>query len=105
MKKAKEKILEIIKITLHSVAPDAQIILFGSQARGDEKPESDWDILIIVDDKKMVRSEYDKLTYPLYDLGWEMGAHFSACVYSKSEWENRKFTPFYKNIEKEGILL
>jgi uncharacterized protein len=105
MRKEKEKILEIIKMTLHSVAPDAKIILFGSQARGDEKPDSDWDILIIMDGENIVRSEYDKITNPLYDLGWETGKHFSAIVYSKTEWEKRKFTPFYKNIEKKGILL
>jgi len=92
-------------MTLHSVAPDAKIIVFGSQARGDEKPGSDWDILILVNGENIVRSEYDKITDPLYDLGWETGEHFSVCVYSKSDWEQRSFTPFYKNIEKEGILL
>ena len=31
--------------------PDAQLILFGSQARNDAHEESDWDLLILLNDK------------------------------------------------------
>lgn len=105
MKENKVKILDMIRTTVHTVAPDAKIILFGSQARGDAKTESDWDILILLDRSADSRFEYYKITDPLYDLGWLTNNHFSAIVYSKPEWEKRKFTPFYKSIEKEGIVL
>jgi predicted nucleotidyltransferase len=105
MKENKGKILDMIRMTVHAVAPGAKIILFGSQARGDANTTSDWDILVILDKSSDSRSDYDKITDPLYDLGWLTDEHFSAMVYSKQEWERRKFTPFYKNIEKEGIVI
>lgn len=36
-----------------------RVILLGSQARGDARPESDWDLLIVLDDNA-----------PLERLGW-----------------------------------
>lgn len=105
MKKSKEEILKAIKLILKSIVPDARVILFGSRARGDEKPGSDWDILIILDKPKVEPSDFDTISYPLYELGWQEDEHFSAKLYTKSEWMKRSFTPFYKNVEKEGILL
>jgi uncharacterized protein len=57
-----DKILEnIIKQVLEVVIPD-KIILFGSRATGKERPESDYDILII---KSGINSEKE-LTKKLY---------------------------------------
>ncbi len=33
---------------LHAARPDAMIILFGSQARGDARPDSDLDFLVVL---------------------------------------------------------
>ncbi len=105
MIRVKEEILKSIESTLHSIVPGARIVLFGSRARGDENAGSDWDILVILDKSIVKPLDYDRVVYPLYELGWELGEHFSVKVYSKSEWERRSFTPFYKKVEKEGILL
>jgi uncharacterized protein len=105
MKKSRKEILKAIKNTLKTITPDAKTILFGSQARGDSKSDSDWDILIILDKPKIEPTDFDTISYPLYELGWQEGEFFSVKLYTKSEWLKRSFTPFYKNIEKEGILL
>ena len=49
----RSEILKRIKETLQRVAPDAQSIVYGSQARGDFRPDSDIDLLIIVDKERL----------------------------------------------------
>ena len=46
-------VLEHIEDTVRDIMPlDARILLFGSRARGDARPDSDWDILIILNKNK-----------------------------------------------------
>jgi len=105
MKKSREELLSAIKHTLSTITPDARVILFGSQARGTALPDSDWDLLVILDKPKIEPSDFDNISYVLYELGWKEGEHFSPKLYTKDEWNKRSFTLFYKNVEKEGILL
>ena len=42
-----------IKNTIRNKDPKAVAYLFGSRARGDSRPDSDWDILILVDADKV----------------------------------------------------
>lgn len=105
MEKNKEKILKKVKSILKSVAPDARILLYGSRARGDAKFDSDWDLLVILDKPKIEPGDYELVSYPIYELGWETEEQFSVKLYSKAEWEKRSFTPFYKNVEKEAVIL
>ena len=105
MKKSREELLTAIKQTLTAITSDARVILFGSRASGNARTDSDWDILVILDKPKIEPSDFDNISYPLYELGWKEGEHFSTKLYTKTEWLKRSFTPFYKNVEKEGILL
>ena len=79
--------------------------LFGSQARGDVHDESDWDILILLDKEKITSADFDTYAYPLIDLGWQFGEYFSTKLYTFTEWMKRKGTPFFKNVELDGIEL
>jgi len=41
----KMQIIALIRDTIRATEPTAQIILYGSRARGDAREDSDWDVL------------------------------------------------------------
>ena len=79
--------------------------MYGSRARGDAHADSDWDLLIILDKPNIEQSDYDNVSYPLTALGWKLGAMIITALYTKEEWQQNSFTPFYKAVETEGILI
>lgn len=85
MKKSREEILKIIKKKLASVSPDARIILYGSQARGDAKQGSDKDLLVILNKSKIEDSDFDAISVPIFELGLQEGELFSTKLYVKAE--------------------
>jgi len=102
----KNNILTRIKEIVSITEPEATIILYGSYARGEQKEDSDIDILILVNKEKITYSDEKRIKYPLYELEFESGTIISPIVFSRDEWEIRhKITPFYKNVKQEGILL
>lgn len=105
MKSTRQKLLRAIKNIILSVNKNGKVILYGSQARGTANQNSDWDILILLDKPKIEPEDFDRISYPLVELGWNEGEQISPKLYTFAEWQKRSFTPFYKNIEKEGILL
>ncbi|MEP7168323.1 MAG: nucleotidyltransferase domain-containing protein [Bacteroidota bacterium] len=104
--KNKKLLLAKIKKLVHAVEPKAKIILYGSVARGDDRKNSDIDLLILVEKNKMSFKEEKRITYPLYELEFDSGQIISPMVFSKKEWEEKhRVTPFYENIKLEGIEL
>lgn len=101
-----KRILDNIRQTLQLHLPKkAEAILYGSQARGDERPDSDWDILVILDKDRLLPEDYDNITYPIAKLGWEVGADINPIMYTKNDWEASSITPFYHNVQRDGIHL
>ena len=94
-----------IRESIRSVDPDARVILFGSRARGDAKQDSDWDVLILIDEQVTV--DISRIfRYKLFDLELETGEVFSTFIYNKKIWDSKhRVTPFYKSIKEEGVTL
>ena len=74
---------------LYEIDPHAKAILFGSRARGTEHEGSDWDILILLDKPKVTLQDYDKYSYPLRELGWDID---ETSILSYSHKKNGKKT-------------
>ncbi len=79
--------------------------LYGSRARGDNRSDSDWDLLILVDKEKQQLQDFDLYAYPFVELGWQIGQEINPMLYTRQEWEQRHFTPFYHNVEDDKIVL
>jgi uncharacterized protein len=104
--KIADNILHRIKVLILQKEPTAKVYLYGSRARGSAKPDSDWDILILLNKEKITNDEEHNITDPLFDLEFEIGEVISPMVYSEKEWNSKyKVTPFYLNVMKEGRLL
>lgn len=100
------EIVKRIKEVLQRVAPDAQAILFGSEARGDARPDSDIDLLILVDKDRVSLSDESYITDDLYNIEFETGVMINPKVITRKQWDLAgKFTLFYQNVMKEGVLL
>lgn len=105
MNKKTKDIAQVIRQYVNSIDPTAEVILYGSRARGDARTDSDWDILILTDEQADLMTER-KFRDKLYDLELETGESLSVFVYSKNDWHSKqRISPFYHNVIGEGIRL
>ena len=87
-----------------TLPPKSSLLLYGSRARGDARDNSDWDLLILLDKPRLVADDYDA-TYPFRELGWDIGEEISPHIYTKKQWSEWTFLPYYKNVERDKIVL
>jgi predicted nucleotidyltransferase len=101
-----DEILHRISQSIHYKDPTAEAFLFGSRARGDNRKNSDWDILILIDGDKVTNEIDDKFRDELYNIELETGQIISTLVYPKNYWNTSLvFSPLYKKVKMEGVRL
>ena len=80
----------------------AKIVLFGSYARGDFRPDSDMDILVAVNDPAVsIVDEIARLTPDFYDLFLEKSVWVSAKPVSLRDF-NESQRSFFNEVRREG---
>ena len=82
-----------------------RIVLYGSVARGEDTAESDVDIAVFVP-SRMDRETEERLSDAVVDLNLKYDKVFSVIDIDEQTYLKwRKVTPFYQNVDREGITL
>jgi predicted nucleotidyltransferase len=76
---------EIVKRLQREFAPQ-RIYLFGSQARGDAGPDSDYDVMVVVERRA---APMHKLAQKAHALMWDLGVSVDILVWGREEFDSR----------------
>ena len=100
------QVIERIKELGRQILPEgASLWLYGSRARGDARPDSDYDLLILLDKDKVNMKDYDRYMIPLSDLGVSVGEDVRTHIYTRADWCKWSGAPFNENVEEDKIVL
>ncbi len=94
---------EILRRLVTAYRPE-RIYLFGSKARGDAGPDSDYDLLVIVPDDAPAARRRSRLAY---EALWGTGAAADVLVWPKSNFDRRTrvVASLPATVVREGKLL
>ena len=120
-----KKALAELKEKIKEKYPDAEIILYGSKARGDYNKNSDIDLMIIIKDEHQINKsisfeELEKLYFlpvnekienEILDILTDIQVKY--CISIDYQVKNKSYVetnlagvvPLYRNIRKEGVEL
>lgn len=99
-------LLQRIKNAVLTIDPSAEVLLYGSRARGDARPDSDWDFVVLlptpVDDEIT-----QTIRHALYEIEWDTGNVISCIVRNRDAWDADPLahTPLRQRVAEEGIRI
>ncbi len=79
-------ILERLKLKVADRLPLSRVVLFGSRARGDNEPDSDIDVLVLLEGSVSRESE-EYVRSCAWELSYENGVVIFPLVVARTEWE------------------
>src|SRR3990167_9827571 len=91
---------------IKNIDTSADVILYGSRARGDAEPESDYDLLILTDRESSLERE-DIFRRQLFPIEIENSAVLTIILINRKDWNSSLYDamPLYQNIKREGVVL
>ena len=106
LKENERKALRELKRRLVKKFPDAEIILYGSKARGNFDEESDIDLLVLVSSQVTSKLE-EEIFHISYDIELKYDIVFGEIVENKHFWNTSlaNAMPFHWNIDREGVIV
>lgn len=103
---ADRELLSELKRVVSEFLPTATLLLYGSAARGAREPDSDYDVLVLLDGP-ISRQEEDRIRDAIYYLELAREVVVSFIFETREQWNQpvAAVSPYHRNVEREGILL
>ena len=101
------QIVEKISDMMHHEHPDVEVYLYGSEARGDARPDSDIDMLVLVDmNGPSFRKKKHLISNSLLDVQLSTDTDINPYIVPRDWWYKQAVvTPFYINVNKERVKI
>lgn len=95
-----------VKRAVQRVVQSATVLLYGSTARGERGPGSDYDLLILTD-KPLSDHEAEAVHNAVYELELSHGVVLSTIYYTKRDWDApvNAAMPFHERVEQDAVVL
>ena len=102
----KEELLKEIKSRLTAAYHDRLygVVLYGSEARGDRRADSDIDVLVLLNGRVDYGRDLETNIEALYPLSLQLGRRISAKPVISSEYDGVD-CPLYQSVHREGIMI
>lgn len=98
------RLLHELKTTIHRFLPKAEILLYGSVARGTDGPASDYDILVLTDEP-LTSAQEEAIDDAVYDIQLQNGVLIVTSFRTRDAWSAAGTSPFRKHVERDATLL
>ena len=78
------------------------LLIYGSEARGEARPDSDVDLLLVLRDTNRPSREIDRIADILADFNLRYGVLLSVLPVDEKTLQTAE-GPFWRNVRREGI--
>ncbi|MBI2843116.1 MAG: nucleotidyltransferase domain-containing protein [Armatimonadetes bacterium] len=100
------RVLNDLKAIVRRFAPDAELFLYGSAARGCRAPESDLDVLVLLN-APLSKVQENMISEDVYELELSSRTVISTVFHTRNEWlsPRMKVTPYFKEVRKTAAAI
>ena len=97
-------IVRMIREAARKSLPEAHIWIYGSEARGEARPDSDIDLLVLLDQNSVSFADQLKVNSSFNPIELATGVQINPHIEAADSW-NSRFSLFTHNVNKVRILV